>query len=65
MGAEIPTDGLTIAAGVAKAPGYETTPATGYIVANSTNIFSDNQEDFAIGGATKGAPVKRGRKRKA
>jgi hypothetical protein len=42
MGAEIPTDGLKFAAGVVKAPGYETPPATGYIVANSTNIFSDH-----------------------
>jgi hypothetical protein len=42
MGAEIPTDSLKIAAGVVKALGYETPPAKGYIVANSTNIFSDH-----------------------
>lgn len=42
MGAEIPTDSLKIAAGVVNAPGYETLPAKGYIVANSTNIFSDH-----------------------
>jgi hypothetical protein len=42
MGAEIPTDSVKIAAGVVKAPGYETLPAKGYIVANSTNIFSDH-----------------------
>ena len=42
MGADILTDSLKIAAGVVKAPGYETLPAKGYIVANSTNIFSDH-----------------------
>jgi hypothetical protein len=42
MGAEIPTDSLKIAAGVVKAPGYETAPANGYVVANGTNIFSDH-----------------------
>jgi hypothetical protein len=42
MGAEIAADKLKIAAGVVKAPGYETLPAKGYIVANSTNIFSDH-----------------------
>jgi hypothetical protein len=42
MGAEIPTDSLKIAAGVVKAPGYETPPANGYVVANGTNIFSDH-----------------------
>ena len=42
MGAEIPTDSLKIAAGVVKAPGYETPPANGYLVANGTNIFSDH-----------------------
>jgi hypothetical protein len=42
MGAEIPTDSLKIAAGVVKAPGYETLPAKGYVVANSANIFSDH-----------------------
>jgi hypothetical protein len=42
MGAEIPTDSVKIAAGVVKASSYETLPAKGYIVANSTNIFSDH-----------------------
>jgi hypothetical protein len=42
MGAEIPTDSVKIAAGVVKASSYETPPAKGYIVANSTNIFSDH-----------------------
>jgi hypothetical protein len=42
MGAEIPTENLKIAVGVVKASGYETPPAKGYIVANSTNIFSDH-----------------------
>ena len=42
MGAEIPTDSLKIAAGVVRAPGYETLPAKGYIVANSTNVLSDH-----------------------
>jgi hypothetical protein len=42
MGAEIPTNSVKIAAGVVKASSYETPPAKGYIVANSTNIFSDH-----------------------
>jgi hypothetical protein len=42
MGAEIPTESLKIAAGVVKAPGYETPPANGYVVANGTNIFRDH-----------------------
>jgi len=41
IGAEIPTDALKFAAGVVKAPDYETPPAKSYIVANATNIFSD------------------------
>jgi hypothetical protein len=40
MGADIPADSLKIAPGVAMASGYET-PATSYVVANETNIFSD------------------------
>jgi hypothetical protein len=42
MGAEIPTDSLKMTAGVMNAPSYETLPAKGNIVANSTNIFSDH-----------------------
>ena len=42
LGVEIPTDSLKIAAGVVKASGYETPPAKGYVVANSTNIFSNH-----------------------
>jgi hypothetical protein len=42
MGADIPKDSLKIAAGVVAALSYETSPANGYIVANSTNIFSDH-----------------------
>ena len=41
IGAEIPTDALKVAAGVVKAPDYETPLAKSYIVANATNIFSD------------------------
>jgi hypothetical protein len=37
--ADIPADSLKLAPGVVKAVGYET-PATTYIVANSTNIYS-------------------------
>ena len=37
--ADVPADSLKLAPGVAKAEGYET-PATTYIVANSTNIYS-------------------------
>jgi uncharacterized protein YgiM (DUF1202 family) len=40
FGADISPDSLKLASGVAKAPGYET-PATNYIVANSTNVYSD------------------------
>jgi uncharacterized protein YgiM (DUF1202 family) len=40
LGAEISPDNLKIAPGVIKADGYETPPAKGYIVANSTNVFS-------------------------
>jgi hypothetical protein len=39
--ADIPADSLKLAPGVVKAEGYET-PATTYIVANSTNIYSDH-----------------------
>ena len=39
FGADISADSLKFAPGVAKAASYET-PATSYIVANSTNIYS-------------------------
>jgi len=39
--ADIPADSLKLAPGVMKAEGYETPPTT-YIVANSTNIYSDH-----------------------
>jgi hypothetical protein len=39
---DIPVDSLKLAPGVVKASGYETPPASNYIVANSTNIFSDH-----------------------
>ena len=38
--ADISPDTLKFASGVVKAPAYET-PATNYIVANSTNVYSD------------------------
>jgi hypothetical protein len=40
-----PTDSPKIAAGVVKAPGYETLPSKSYIVANSTNIFTNHAVD--------------------
>ena len=39
--ADIAPDSLKLAPGVVKAAGYET-PATTYIVANGTNIYSDH-----------------------
>ena len=42
LGADIPADSLKIGAGVVKAPSYETPSAKNYIVANSTNIYSDH-----------------------
>lgn len=39
--ADVSADSLKFAPGVVKAPGYET-PATTYIVANGTNIYSDH-----------------------
>jgi hypothetical protein len=41
LAADIPADSLKLAPGVVKAEGYET-PATTYVVANSTNIYSDH-----------------------
>lgn len=39
--ADISADTLKFASGVVKAPAYET-PATNYIVANATNVYSDH-----------------------
>src|SRR4029077_4155528 len=39
VAADIPADSVKLAPGVTKAAGYET-PATTYIVANSTNVYS-------------------------
>ena len=39
--ADVPADNLKFASGVVKAPGYET-PATTYIVANPTSVYSDH-----------------------
>ena len=38
---EVSSDSLKLAPGVVKAPGYET-PATSYVVANATSIYSDH-----------------------
>jgi uncharacterized protein YgiM (DUF1202 family) len=40
--ADTPLDGLKLALGVVKASGYDKPRAPSYIVANSTNIFSDH-----------------------
>jgi len=39
---DIPVDSLKLAPGVVQASGYETPPVANYIVADSTNIFSDH-----------------------
>src|ERR1700722_543717 len=38
---EVSSDSLKLAPGLVKAPGYET-PATSYVVANTTSIYSDH-----------------------
>ena len=48
IGAEIPTDALKVAAGVVKAPDYETPPAKSYIVANATNSARLVQPSCAV-----------------
>jgi len=53
--ADIPADSLKLAPGVVKAEGYEA-PATTYIVANSTNIYSEHS---LVGDKVTGA-LKRG-----
>jgi hypothetical protein len=56
--ADISPDGLKFASGVAKAPAYET-PATNYIVANSTNVYSDRwlYDTKVMGELRRGEPV--------
>lgn len=56
--ADIPVDSLKFAPGVVKASGYETPPAPSYIVANSTNIFSNH----AFYGTNVTGELKRGEK---
>ncbi len=55
---DIPVDNLKLAPGAVKASGYETPPASNYVVANSTNIFSDH----AFYGNTVTGELKRGDK---
>jgi hypothetical protein len=56
--ADISPDNLRFASGVVKAPAYET-PATNYIVANSTNIYSDRwfYDTKVMGELKRGDPV--------
>jgi hypothetical protein len=56
--ADISPDSLKLASGVAKAPAYET-PATNYIVANSTNVYSDRwfYDTKVMGELKRGEPV--------
>jgi hypothetical protein len=56
--ADISPDSLKFAAGVMKAPAYET-PATNYIVANSTNVYSDRwfYDTKVMGELKRGEPV--------
>ncbi len=58
FGADISPDSLKFASGVAKAPAYET-PATDYIVANSTNVYSDRwfYDTKVMGELKRGEPV--------
>jgi uncharacterized protein YgiM (DUF1202 family) len=56
--ADTPVDGLKLAPGVVKASGYEKPRAPSYIVANSTNIFSDH----AFYGTNVTGKLKRGEK---
>jgi hypothetical protein len=41
LAADVSPDSLKLAPGVVKAPGYET-PATTYVVANATSVYSDH-----------------------
>jgi uncharacterized protein YgiM (DUF1202 family) len=56
--ADISPDSLKFASGVVKAPAYET-PATNYIVANSTNVYSDRwfYDSKVMGELKRGEPV--------
>jgi hypothetical protein len=56
--ADISPDSLKFASGVVKAPAYET-PATNYIVANATNIYSDHafSDTKVMGELKRGDPV--------
>jgi hypothetical protein len=56
--ANTPAESLKLAPGVVKAPAYETPTAASYIVANSTNIFSDH----AFYGTNVTGELKRGEK---
>jgi hypothetical protein len=58
LAGDISPDPLKFAAGVAKAPAYET-PATNYIVANSTNVYSDRwfYDTKVTGELKRGEPV--------
>jgi uncharacterized protein YgiM (DUF1202 family) len=55
---DIPMDSSKLAPGVEKASGYETPPASNYIVANSTNVFSAH----AFYGSNVTGELKRGEK---
>jgi hypothetical protein len=56
--ADISPDSLKFASGVVKAPAYET-PAANYIVANSTNVYSDRwiYDTKVMGELKRGEPV--------
>jgi hypothetical protein len=56
--ADISPDSLKFASGVVKAPAYEA-PATNYIVANSTNVYSDRwlYDTKVMGELKRGEPV--------
>jgi hypothetical protein len=56
--ADISPDSLKFASGVARASAYET-PATNYIVANSTNVYSDRwfYDTKVMGELERGEPV--------
>jgi hypothetical protein len=56
--ADISSDSLKFATGVVKAPAYETA-ATNYIVANSTNVYSDRwlYDTKVMGELKRGDPV--------
>jgi uncharacterized protein YgiM (DUF1202 family) len=53
VAADVPSDSLKLAPGVVKASGYETPSASGYIVANSTSIYSEHVLYSAVTGELK------------